>query len=87
MFWSAVEPSSITGKRHSTTLWREPLEKGLLCMHDLSHAGSLIEIADIDLTALREMSDKRFFTSRVVGFHPQQAIEKLLKCWLAILRI
>ena len=56
-------------------------------MHDLSHAGSLIEIADIDLTALREMSDKRFFTSRVVGFHAQQAIEKLLKCCLAILRI
>ena len=56
-------------------------------MHDLSHAESLIEIAEIDLTALREMSDKRFFASRVVGCHAQQAIEKLLKCWLVILRL
>ena len=56
-------------------------------MHDLSHAESLIEIAEIDFTALRGMSDERFLASRVVGFHAQQAIEKLLKCWLVILRI
>lgn len=56
-------------------------------MHDLRHAESLIEIAEIDLTALRGMSDETFFASPVVGFHAQQAIDKLLKSWLVILRI
>ena len=45
------------------------------------------EIAEIDLTALRGMSDETFFASPVIRFHAQQAIEKLLKSWLVILRV
>lgn len=33
------------------------------------------------------MSDETFLASPVVGFHPQQAVEKLLPSWLVILRI
>lgn len=56
-------------------------------MHDLEHAESLIEITERDLTAIRGMSDEAVFASPIVGFHVQQATEKLLKAWLAILGI
>ena len=61
--------------------------KELLCIHDLRHAESLVEIAEIDLTTLRGMSDETFLASPVGGFHAQQAVEKLLPSWLVILRI
>ena len=31
------------------------------------------------------MSDPAFFSDEIVGFHAQQAAEKLLKAWLALL--
>lgn len=56
-------------------------------MRDLRHAEALVDIAEIDLTVLREMSDKILFSSPVFVFHARQTIEKLLKSWLVILQI
>lgn len=46
-------------------------------MHDLEHAECLVEIAEPDLAAIRGMSDETVFASTIVGFHAQQATEKL----------
>ena len=48
--------------------WREPLEKGLSCMHDLEHAEALGEVAERDRTALRGMADETVFGWQSLGF-------------------
>ena len=54
-------------------------------MSDSKCAVALIAAADRDLSALRGMGDEQVFADEVVGFHAQQAVEKLLKAWLALL--
>lgn len=54
-------------------------------MCDRSAASVLLSAADRDLSALRKMLDSRQFAIEVFGFHAQQAAEKSLKAWLAIL--
>ncbi len=53
-------------------------------MSDPKCARVLIEAADRDLSALRGMIDEEVFADEVIGFHAQQAVEKLLKAWLAL---
>ena len=52
-------------------------------MSDLDKARTLLEAAERDLRALRGMSDPMVFADEIVGFHAQQAAEKLLKACLA----
>lgn len=40
-------------------------------MHDLEDSERLVEIAELDFTALRATSDETVFDSPVVGFHAQ----------------
>ena len=54
-------------------------------MRDGKQARVLIQAAERDLTALRGMDDSDVFADQVFGFHVQQAAEKLLKAWLALL--
>ena len=54
-------------------------------MSDLKQARALVEAARRDLSALRGMLDADVFGDEIFGFHIQQAAEKLLKAWLAIL--
>ena len=41
--------------------------------------------AERDSTALHGMGDPAVFADEIFGFHAQQAVEKLLKAWLASL--
>lgn len=54
-------------------------------MGDRLHASLLLAMADKDLTALGGMSDRTVFADEVFGFHAQQATEKALKAWLAVI--
>ena len=54
-------------------------------MSDLKEARTLIGVAERDMSALRGMHDADVFTGEIFGFHVQQAAEKLLKAWLALL--
>lgn len=59
-------------------------------MSDLDHAQSLLEMAMGDLNSLRGMimasdASRAFFSDEVFGFHAQQAAEKCLKAWIAVL--
>ncbi len=54
-------------------------------MSDLKEAGTLIEAAERDISALRGMHDVDVFADEIFGFHVQQAAEKLFKTWLALL--
>ena len=54
-------------------------------MRDLEQARVLLAAAERDSTALHGMSDPAVFADEIFGFHAQQAIEKLLKAWLASL--
>lgn len=54
-------------------------------MSDPKCASVLIAAAERDLAALRGMMDEQVFADEVAGFHAQQAAEKLLKAWLALL--
>ena len=40
-----------------------------------------------DLSALRGMKDKTIFAEEIFGFHAQQAVEKSLKAWLALIGV
>lgn len=53
-------------------------------MSDRKCAQTLVQSAELDLAALRAMSDNEAFADEIVGFHAQQAAEKLLKAWIAI---
>ena len=54
-------------------------------MSDVKQALALIEAAGRDIAALQGMSDADVFADEIFGFHAQQAAEKLLKAWLALL--
>ena len=56
-------------------------------MGDLNHARMLILMARKDLEALTGMVGGEPFADEVFGLHAQQAIEKALKSWLALLGI
>ena len=48
-------------------------------------ARTLLGAAERDLRALKGMTDTAIFDDEIVGFHAQQAAEKLLKVWLTLL--
>lgn len=54
-------------------------------MSDISQAKNLLKVAQRDLKALAGMLDADVFADEIFGFHIQQAVEKLLKAWLAAL--
>ena len=54
-------------------------------MSDLKQARVLLMSAKRDISALRGMADAAVFADEIFGFHAQQAAEKLLKAWLALL--
>ena len=54
-------------------------------MSDVKQARELVEAAGRDISALRGMSNPDVFADEIFGLHIQQAAEKLLKAWLALL--
>lgn len=54
-------------------------------MSDREQAQALLGMAEKDLKALVGMTDSEIFVEEVFGFHAQQAIEKALKAWMALL--
>ena len=54
-------------------------------MSDAKCAGMLVEAAKRDIEALRVMQHSAGVPEEVYGFHAQQAAEKLLKAWIAVL--
>ncbi|MGO9566680.1 MAG: HEPN domain-containing protein [Desulfomonilaceae bacterium] len=54
-------------------------------MTDLRQARAILAMANKDLRALKGMADAEAFDYEIFGFHAQQAIEKSLKPWAAIL--
>ena len=54
-------------------------------MSDVKQANELVKAAGRDISALRGMSDPQVFADEIYGLHTQQAAEKLLKAWLALL--
>lgn len=54
-------------------------------MSDGKCASKLLLAAERDFKALRGMMDRAVFADEVFGFHVQQAIEKALKAWIALL--
>ena len=54
-------------------------------MSDTNQAKNLLKIAQRDVRALSGMLNADTFADEIFGFHVQQAVEKLLKAWLAAL--
>ena len=54
-------------------------------MSDPKQVRVLLEAAERDASALCGMGDPAVFADEIFGFHAQQAVEKLLKAWLASL--
>lgn len=54
-------------------------------MKDIEHARMMLDLAMGDFKALGGMADPAVFDDGVFGFHAQQAVEKSIKAWLAIL--
>ena len=54
-------------------------------MSDDKQARELLRAAGRDISALQGMSDPDVFADEIFGLHTQQAAEKLLKAWLALL--
>ncbi len=54
-------------------------------MSDVKCARMLLEASERDIEALRGMGDASTFADEIFGFHVEQAAEKLLKAWLALL--
>jgi hypothetical protein len=52
-------------------------------MNGIDEARSLQRMAYKDFRALQGMMDGSVFADEIFGFHAQQAMEKLLKAWLA----
>jgi hypothetical protein len=52
---------------------------------DKDHALQLFAMAKKDHQALSNMLNPNDFTEEIFGFHAQQAIEKALKAWIAVL--
>lgn len=56
-------------------------------MNAPEHARNLLTMAHKDADALRGMIGNPLFADEIFGFHAQQAIEKSLKAWLAVLAL
>lgn len=56
-------------------------------MSDLKNARMVLGLARDDLVALQEMKGSARISDRTLGFHGQQAVEKALKAWLALLDV
>ena len=54
-------------------------------MSDIRHADFLLKMASKDLKALEGMINRDIFAEEIFGFHAQQAVEKILKAWIAFL--
>lgn len=54
-------------------------------MSDRKQARVLLTAAERDISALHGMADADVFADEIFGFHVQQAAEKILKAWLALL--
>ena len=54
-------------------------------MPNIDQARVLMEMAQKDLKALKNMVDPDAFDDEIFGFHAQQAAEKTGKAWLAVL--
>ena len=54
-------------------------------MKEADLARNLLSSAQKDLKAIRNMTDSGIFADEVFGFHAQQAVEKTLKAWVALL--
>jgi HEPN domain-containing protein len=54
-------------------------------MKEANLARNLLSSAERDLKAIRNMTDPDLFADEVFGFHAQQAVEKTLKAWIALL--
>ena len=65
--------------------WRGRCGKGEFSMSDVKCARMLLEASSRDVEALGGMADATIFADEIFGFHVQQATEKLLKAWLALL--
>ena len=48
-------------------------------------ARSLLRLADMDINAARILGGSGEGDAEIIGFHLQQAVEKLLKAWLVLL--
>lgn len=57
--------------------------KGRSFMQDHKKAKQLLKLAKDDLKTASEMLDRERFSDKAYGFFAQQAVEKLLKAWLA----
>ena len=54
-------------------------------MKETDLARGLLSSAEKDLKAIRNMTDADSFADEIFGFHAQQAVEKSLKAWIALL--
>jgi len=54
-------------------------------MNGMDESRRLLNMALKDLKALRAMTSVEQFEEEIFGFHAQQAVEKVLKSWLALL--
>ncbi len=54
-------------------------------MKDIRQAQAVLEMTHKDFKAMKGMMDTEVFDEEIFGFHAQQAIEKSLKAWLALL--
>jgi len=54
-------------------------------MSEVKCASMVLEASARDVEALSGMADATVFADEIFGFHLQQATEKLLKAWLALL--
>ena len=54
-------------------------------MKETDLARSFLSSAEKDLKAIRNMTDADSFADEIFGFHAQQAAEKTLKAWIALL--
>ncbi len=53
-------------------------------MKSIDEARRMLAIAEKDLRALRGMTESAIFDDEIFGFHAQQAVEKILKAWIAL---
>jgi HEPN domain-containing protein len=65
--------------------WGGPFGRAGYYMKDLKAARELAERAKIDLAALREIAGNPRVADEIFGFLAQQAVEKSMKAWLALL--
>ena len=53
-------------------------------MIDREDAERMLNLAKVDLKAIRNMLDPEIFEDSVFGLHAQQAVERALKSWLTL---